>query len=59
MRGSRRMPGVDRIWLPGEQSHAKRLHNEQHGITLPGALLTQLDEFARGLGVAPLSLRVG
>jgi LDH2 family malate/lactate/ureidoglycolate dehydrogenase len=25
IRQSQRLPGVDRIWLPGEQSHAKRL----------------------------------
>jgi LDH2 family malate/lactate/ureidoglycolate dehydrogenase len=56
MRGSARMPGVDRIWLPGEQSHERRLHNLEHGVSLPPALLTQLDEFARGLGVTPLSL---
>jgi LDH2 family malate/lactate/ureidoglycolate dehydrogenase len=56
MRGSARMPGVERIWLPGEQSHAKRLEHEKNGIALPPALLTQLDEFARGLGVTPLTL---
>ncbi|MEJ6023121.1 Ldh family oxidoreductase [Ramlibacter sp. PS4R-6] len=54
MRGSARMPGVDRIWLPGEQSHEKRLRHEREGISLPTALLTQLDDFARGLGVQPL-----
>jgi LDH2 family malate/lactate/ureidoglycolate dehydrogenase len=25
MRNSERMPGVDRIWVPGEQSNAKRV----------------------------------
>src|SRR3954464_11818923 len=54
LRASARMPGVDRIWLPGEQSHAKRLHHEQHGIALPLALLTQLATFAADLGVPPL-----
>jgi len=51
MRGSARMPGVDRIWLPGEQSHAKRLDNERFGLALPPALRTQLDAFARDLGI--------
>ncbi|MDB5915079.1 MAG: yjmC, partial [Ramlibacter sp.] len=39
MRASERMPGVDRIWLPGEQSHARRLVNEREGLALPPALL--------------------
>ncbi len=55
MRGSERMPGVERIWLPGEQSHAKRELHEKEGIALPPALLAQLDSFARELGVQPLS----
>jgi len=55
MRGSARMPGVDRIWLPGEQSHEKRERNEREGIALPPALMKQLDEFARGLGVPTLN----
>ena len=29
LRASERMPGVDRIWMPGEQSHAKRIANER------------------------------
>ena len=51
LRGSERMPGVDRIWMPGEQSHAKRLANERDGLALPPALRTQLDEFAREIGI--------
>jgi LDH2 family malate/lactate/ureidoglycolate dehydrogenase len=54
MRGSARMPGVDRIWLPGEQSHEKKLRHEREGIALVPALLAQLDTFARELGVPPL-----
>jgi LDH2 family malate/lactate/ureidoglycolate dehydrogenase len=54
LRASERMPGVDRIWLPGEQSHAKRVANERDGLALPPALLAQLDAFARELGIAPL-----
>jgi LDH2 family malate/lactate/ureidoglycolate dehydrogenase len=56
MRGSARMPGVDRIWLPGEQSHEKRERHEREGIALPAALLAQLDSFARDLGVPPLAV---
>src|SRR5450631_2134442 len=32
LRTSERMPAVDRIWLPGEQSHAKRIAHERDGI---------------------------
>jgi LDH2 family malate/lactate/ureidoglycolate dehydrogenase len=38
LRASERMPGVDRIWMPGEQSHAKRIVNERDGLALPPAL---------------------
>jgi LDH2 family malate/lactate/ureidoglycolate dehydrogenase len=51
LRASERMPGVDRIWVPGEQSHAKRLVNEREGLALPPALRTQLDTLARDLGI--------
>jgi len=51
LRGSERMPGVDRIWMPGEQSHAKRLANERDGLALPAALRTQLDDFAREIAI--------
>jgi L-2-hydroxycarboxylate dehydrogenase (NAD+) len=57
LRASERMPGVDRIWLPGEQSHAKRIANEREGIALPRALMQQLDAFARDLGIHDLSSR--
>jgi LDH2 family malate/lactate/ureidoglycolate dehydrogenase len=55
MRGSARMPGVERIWLPGEQSHEKRLRHEREGLALPHALLASLDQFAREAGIAPLA----
>jgi LDH2 family malate/lactate/ureidoglycolate dehydrogenase len=51
LRASERMPGVDRIWMPGEQSHAKRLVNEREGLALPAALRAQLDTFARDAGM--------
>jgi LDH2 family malate/lactate/ureidoglycolate dehydrogenase len=54
LRASERMPGVERIWLPGEQSHEKRLRNERDGIPLPPALLAQLEAFARDMGIPPL-----
>jgi len=54
LRASERMPGVERIWLPGEQSHEKRLRNERDGIPLPPALLAQLEAFARDMGIPPV-----
>lgn len=54
LRGSERMPGVDRIWLPGEQSHERRAANERDGIALPPVLLQQLDTFARDMGIPTL-----
>ena len=54
MRASERMPGVDRIWLPGEQSHDKRAANERDGMSLPAALLKQLDAFAQEMGIPAL-----
>ena len=54
LRASERMPGVDRIWLPGEQSHARRIANERDGMALPTTLLAQLDAFAREIGMPTL-----
>ena len=54
IRQSRRLPGVERIWLPGEQSHAKRLDRCAHGIPMPKALRESLDSVAGDLKIAPL-----
>ena len=54
LRASERMPGVERIWLPGEQSHAKRAANARDGIALPAALRRQLDAFALEMGMPTL-----
>jgi L-2-hydroxycarboxylate dehydrogenase (NAD+) len=55
MRGAERLPGVERIWLPGEQSHRKRLDRTEKGIPMPKALRDNLDAAARDLGIAPLA----
>jgi LDH2 family malate/lactate/ureidoglycolate dehydrogenase len=55
LRGSERMPGVDRIWLPGEQSHERRIAYERDGLALPPSLLTQLDKLAKDLGIPALN----
>src|ERR1700687_4561495 len=54
IRGSRRLPGVERIFLPGEQSHAKFLERRAHGVPMPNALRDSLDALARDLSIAPL-----
>src|SRR6516162_3604327 len=54
IRQSQRLPGVDRIRLPGEQSHAKRLDRRAHGVPMPKALRESLDAVAHELNVAPL-----
>jgi L-2-hydroxycarboxylate dehydrogenase (NAD+) len=56
IRVSRRLPGVERIWLPGEQSHAKMLDRRKNGVPMPKALRESLDAVARDLGVAPLPM---
>lgn len=55
LRGSERLPGVDRIWTPGEQSHAKRVAHARDGIPLPAALRAALDGVAADLGIEPLA----
>ncbi|HEU4342673.1 MAG TPA: Ldh family oxidoreductase [Candidatus Binatia bacterium] len=53
-RNSPRMPGVDHIRLPGEQSHATWLERSAHGIPLPDALLKTLQQVATELGIEGL-----
>jgi len=55
LRGSSRMPNVDRIWLPGEQSSAKRVEYSREGIPISTALRQNLDRLADELGVARLA----
>ena len=55
LRQSERLPGVERIWLPGEQSHLRRQAYTQDGIPLPAALHTDLAELAQALCIEPLS----
>ena len=55
LRSSERMPGVERIWMPGEQSHEKRARQTREGITLAPQLLKTLAELANELGIPPLS----
>ncbi|MEO6409208.1 MAG: Ldh family oxidoreductase [Burkholderiaceae bacterium] len=54
MRASERLPGIDRIWLPGEQSHAKRIVHQRDGIPIGAGLRSSLDRVAAEVGVAAL-----
>ena len=54
IRNSKRLPGVEAIRLPGEQSHAKRAERLKHGIPMPAALIKSLDQLASELGIAPV-----
>jgi len=55
MRESPRMPGVDRIWLPGEQSYTKRQDRTKNGVPVPPALRKSLDTLAEELGIERLA----
>ena len=52
---SRRLPGVDHIYLPGEQSNARHQAYATAGIPIAPLLLPELDALAQKLGVEPLA----
>jgi len=54
LRGSQRMPNVDRIWLPGEQSNARRVEYAHDGVPVPAGLRQNLDRLADDLGIERL-----
>jgi L-2-hydroxycarboxylate dehydrogenase (NAD+) len=51
LRKSERLPGVDRIRLPGEGSHAARADRLKNGIPLPAALAAALNQLAAELKI--------
>jgi LDH2 family malate/lactate/ureidoglycolate dehydrogenase len=54
IRGSSRMPGVERILVPGERSHEIRAVRTRDGIPIAPALLRGLNTLADELGMAKL-----
>ncbi|HWX33005.1 MAG TPA: Ldh family oxidoreductase [Steroidobacteraceae bacterium] len=54
IRGSERIPGVDRITLPGERSAEARATRTRDGIPIAPALMRNLDQLADELGIAKL-----
>lgn len=53
--GSSRLPGVDRIFVPGERSRETRLARTRDGIPVGVALMKGLDQLAAELGIAKLT----
>jgi L-2-hydroxycarboxylate dehydrogenase (NAD+) len=53
-RNSQRMPGVDHIRLPGEQSHAIWLERSRRGVPMNDALINDLQRVATEVGVEGL-----
>ena len=56
MRNSKRMPGVERIRLPGEQSHSTWLERSVKGVPMNDTLFRDLQRLASELGVDGLPL---
>ncbi len=54
IRESGRAPGVDRLWLPGEPEHVRRIERTRDGIPLPAPLVDELDRLAHDAGAAPI-----
>ena len=54
LRSSAKMPGVERIWVPGEQSAERRAAHRAGGIPIGPALRKNLDGVADDLGIARL-----
>ena len=54
LRKSERLPGVERIHIPGEGSHAARTDRVKNGVPMPPSLMAALDKLASELGISPL-----
>ena len=54
IRRSKPLPGVTRVWLPGDQSRAKLEERSRSGIPVPKALRASLDKLAADLKIPPL-----
>ncbi len=54
---SEKLPGTERIWLPGEQSHERRQQAHQYGIAIAATLIEDLNKLAQELGISPLAAR--
>ena len=52
-----KLPGVDRIRLPGEMRAARRRDRAANGVPIPTALMAQLERLAAETDTLPLSRR--
>jgi len=57
LRNSARLPGVERIWLPGEHSHLKNKRYAKEGVPIAASLVVELNELADQLGIGRLKIR--
>src|ERR1700724_2212055 len=57
LHGSAKLPGGDEIRIPGQGRQERRADREQNGVPLSSALIKQLDEIAKSLGITPLTAR--
>jgi L-2-hydroxycarboxylate dehydrogenase (NAD+) len=55
LHNSERIPGVERITLPGERSEETRIARSRDGIPVAPALMRALDQLADELGIAKLA----
>jgi LDH2 family malate/lactate/ureidoglycolate dehydrogenase len=54
LRASERLPGFDRIRIPGEDREARFSNRSRDGVPLSPELTKKLDDLASRLGIAPL-----
>jgi LDH2 family malate/lactate/ureidoglycolate dehydrogenase len=54
LRNSEKMPGVERIWMPGEQSHERIAAHRREGIPLAPGVMAGLDRVAQELDIPSL-----
>jgi L-2-hydroxycarboxylate dehydrogenase (NAD+) len=54
LRASERLPGVEAIRVPGEQSHAKSVAYKAQGIPIAPTVMRALDRLAEELDIPPL-----
>lgn len=57
LRSSERLPGVERIWMPGEQSHLRRERYRRDGVPISRGLLADLNVLAGQLHIESLHCR--
>jgi L-2-hydroxycarboxylate dehydrogenase (NAD+) len=55
LRTSARLPGIERIRLPGDDRAVRRRERAAHGVPLSHQVLARLDATAATLGIARLA----